>query len=36
MMRFGNELYHEIMEIGVICSNLVEKSPPLQQFWAEP
>jgi hypothetical protein len=27
---------HEIMEICLICSNLVEKKPPFQQSWAEP
>jgi hypothetical protein len=28
--------HHEIMEIDIIYSNLIEKSPPLQQSWAEP
>jgi hypothetical protein len=27
---------HEIIEIGLICSNLIEKKPLLQQSWAEP
>jgi hypothetical protein len=27
---------HEIMEIGLFCSNVIGKKPPLQQSWAEP
>jgi hypothetical protein len=32
VLKFYHEI--EIMKIGIICSTLIEKKPPLQQSWA--